>query len=101
VIRKSKAGAWRALVLLLVYAAIAIHVVHWKATGRTLSPLEPSESMQFSKSSLVNAGLVFFALAIGSTLLLGRWFCGWGCHVVALQDGSRWLSRRSGSVRAP
>jgi polyferredoxin len=96
VIRKSKAGLWRALVLFLVYAAIAIHVVHWKATGRTLSPLEPSESMQFSKSSLVNAGFVFFALAIGSTLLLGRWFCGWGCHVVALQDGSRWLLSKIG-----
>lgn len=96
VIRKSKAGPWRALVLLLVYVAIALHVVHWKATGRTLSPLEPSESMQFSKSSLVNAGLVFFALAIGSTLLLGRWFCGWGCHVVALQDGSRWLLSKIG-----
>ena len=96
VIRKTKAGPRRAIVLLLVQAAIAVHVAHWMSTGRTLSPLEPSESMQFSKSSVVNAGLIFFALSIGSTLLLGRWFCGWGCHVVALQDGSRWLLSKIG-----
>jgi tetratricopeptide (TPR) repeat protein len=96
VIRKSGAGPRRAIVLLLVQAAIAVHVAHWMSTGRTLSPLEPSESMQFSKSGVVNAGLVFFALSIGSTLLLGRWFCGWGCHVVALQDGSRWLLSKIG-----
>ncbi len=95
-IRTSRAGPRRAIVLLLVQAAIAVHVAHWMSTGRTLSPLEPSESMQFSKSGVVNAGLVFFALSIGSTLLLGRWFCGWGCHVVALQDGSRWLLSKIG-----
>src|SRR6478609_6652834 len=97
VIRKSRAGPRRAIVLLLVQAAIAVHVAHWMSTGRTLSPVEPSESMQFSKSGVVNAGLVFFALSIGSTLLFGRWFCGWGCHGVAqapvsmrLTTGSFW-----------
>mgnify|MGYP005708768245 FL=1 len=30
-----------------------------------------------------------------STALLGRWFCGWGCHVLLLQDAcSKWLERR-------
>ena len=31
-----------------------------------------------------------------STAVLGRWFCGWACHVVALQDGARWLLGRFG-----
>ncbi len=89
--RKSKATRWRAAVLILVHVLAAIHIAHWLSTGRTVSPLEPSEAMDFAKYSVVNTGLVFFALTILSTLLLGRWFCGWACHVVALQDLSRAL----------
>jgi tetratricopeptide (TPR) repeat protein/NAD-dependent dihydropyrimidine dehydrogenase PreA subunit len=96
VIRKSKAGARRAIVLVVVQALIAVHIAHWMSTGRTMTPLEPSEAMQFSKASVVNAGLIFFALTIASTFLLGRWFCGWACHLVALQDGSRWLLEKIG-----
>jgi tetratricopeptide (TPR) repeat protein/ferredoxin len=95
-IRRSKAGVPRAIVLVLVQALIAVHVAHWMSTGRTMTPLEPSESMQFSQSAVVNAGLIFFALTILSTFLLGRWFCGWACHLVALQDGSRWLLEKVG-----
>jgi ferredoxin len=94
--RPSRAGRWRALVLVLVHVAIALHIWHWNATGSTLAPLEPSESMAFSQQGIVNAGLVFFALAILSTLVLGRWFCGWACHLVAVQDGARWLLGRFG-----
>jgi tetratricopeptide (TPR) repeat protein/ferredoxin len=84
-------GRWRALALVLVHVLIALHLAHWLSTGETLSPLEPSESMQFTLEGVVNAGLILFALAIGSTLVLGRWFCGWTCHVVALQDLCAWL----------
>jgi len=52
--------------------------------------------MEFAKHSVVNAGAVFFLLLILSTLVLGRFFCGWACHVVALQDLSRWLLLRVG-----
>jgi polyferredoxin len=90
-IRASKSAPRRAIVLVLVHALIAVHIGHWWATGRTVSPLEPSEAMRFSQQSIVNAGAIFFALMIASTLVLGRWFCGWACHVVALQDGSYWL----------
>ena len=94
--RPSRVGRWRALVLVLVHVAIALHVWHWYTTGRTLSPLEPSESMAFASSGVVNAGLIFFGLSILATLVLGRWFCGWACHVVAVQDGARWLLGRLG-----
>ncbi len=89
-------GRRRAGVLLLVHALLALHIVHWMRTGSSLSPLEPSEAMEFSKHDLVNAGLVFFGLTILSTLVLGRWFCGWACHLVALQDLSLWLLRKLG-----
>ncbi|MCH8853845.1 MAG: 4Fe-4S binding protein [Planctomycetes bacterium] len=90
-IRKSRASKWRAAVLIAVNVLMVLHVVQWLWTGRTLAPLEPSEAMEFSKHGIINVGLIFFALAILSTLILGRWFCGWGCHLVALQDLSRWL----------
>ena len=94
--RASRATRWRVRALLAVHALIAIHVGHWLATGRTLSPLEPSEAMEFAKHSIVNAGLVFFGLATLSTLVLGRFFCGWACHLVALQDLCRSLLLRLG-----
>jgi polyferredoxin/Tfp pilus assembly protein PilF len=90
-IRASRVGKWRALSLILVHLLVAVHVAHWLETGRTMSPLEPSESMELGKHGLVNAGAIFFGLMIASTLVFGRWFCGWACHIVALQDGCRWL----------
>jgi polyferredoxin/tetratricopeptide (TPR) repeat protein len=93
-IRKSRAGRWRALVLILVHVAFAIHIILWLRVGRTVSPVEPSESMQTLNTGVINAGFVFFALAILSTIVFGRFFCGWGCHVVALQDLCSWMLKK-------
>lgn len=90
-IKKSRSGPRRALVLTLVHVLIAAHVAHFVIAGRTLAPLEPSEAMRFTKDGIVNAGLIFFGAAILSTAIFGRWFCGWGCHLVALQDLCRWM----------
>lgn len=46
--------------------------------------------------ALLNAGFLFFILLILSTLILGRFFCGWACHVVALQDLCTWILRKLG-----
>jgi tetratricopeptide (TPR) repeat protein/ferredoxin len=75
---------------------IAAHIAHWLATGSTVTPVEPSEAMAFSKAGIVNAGLIFFAATILLTAIFGRWFCGWACHLVALQDGSLWLLKKLG-----
>lgn len=95
-LRPSRNARWRALALVLVHVLVAAHVAHWLRAGETLSPLEPSEAMEFFKHDLVNAGFVFFGLAILSTLVLGRWFCGWACHLVALQDLCLVLLKRAG-----
>lgn len=97
-IKKSKVGKWRAAVLILVQLAIAGHITLWVLTGmrRTLSPVEPSESMSTLEQGLINAGFVFFALALLSTFVLGRFFCGWGCHIVALQDLCGWAMNKLG-----
>ena len=95
-IRVSRMGKRRAAVLIGVHVLFLAHLAHWLTAGTTLTPVEPSEAMELGKSSIVNAGAVFFALAILSTALFGRFFCGWGCHVVALQDLSRWALEKVG-----
>ncbi|MCA9727508.1 MAG: 4Fe-4S binding protein [Candidatus Eisenbacteria bacterium] len=99
--RSSRRSKIRWTVLALVHVAILIHLAHWKITGRTLSPLEPSESMQTLELGYLNAGFVVFALLILSTLIFGRFFCGWGCHVVAYQDGCAWILEKLGIKPRP
>lgn len=92
----SRRGKVRALVLAGVWAFMALHVVQWLAVGTTLAPIEPSESMATVKDGVVTVGAIFFGLALLSTALLGRWFCGWGCHWVAIQDATAWFLARRG-----
>ncbi len=100
-IKHSRAGRWRALSLILIHVVFAIHIAQWLITGLTISPIEPSESMYTLRDGLVNAGFVFFILAIVSTLLFGRFFCGWGCHIVAVQDFCAWIMMRCGVKPKP
>ena len=94
--------AWkRALVLLVVHGLIALHIWHWLATGRTLTPLEPSEAGETLLTGAINAGFVLFVLLILSTLVFGRFFCGWACHVVAYQDACAWLLAKLGLKPRP
>ena len=95
-VRRSTRGIVRAAVLVGVHVAALIHIAHWKIAGRTLSPLEPSEAKETLELGHVNAGFVLFVLLILVTLVVGRFFCGWACHVVAYQDASAWLLRKLG-----
>ena len=96
VIRRSRRSKWRAGVLIGVHALIALHLTHYLLAGRTLSPVEPSESMYTLELGYVNCGFVFFAVALAGTVVFGRFFCGWGCHVVALQDFCAWIMKKLG-----
>ncbi|MEL6796995.1 MAG: 4Fe-4S binding protein, partial [Planctomycetota bacterium] len=98
---RSKMGKWRAVALGLIHVLIAIHIAQWLIMGSTLSPVEPSESMKTLELGVVNTGFIFFTLAILSTLIFGRFFCGWGCHVVALQDLCAWAMKKLGTKPKP
>lgn len=100
-VQKSKVSRWRAYVLIGVHVVIVAHVVHWLATGSTVTPVEPSEAMQTLEGGGINAGFLLFVALIASTLVFGRWFCGWACHVVALQDLCAWLLGRVGLKPRP
>jgi polyferredoxin len=49
----------------------------------------------------VNAGFIFFSLAILATLIFGRFVCGWGCHILALQDFCAWMLKKIGLTPKP
>ncbi|HKI04742.1 MAG TPA: tetratricopeptide repeat protein [Thermoanaerobaculia bacterium] len=95
-IRRSRATRWRIGVLIAVHLVFAAHIAHWLIAGNTVTPVEPSEGMALGRDGIVNAGLVFFAAAALATAVFGRWFCGWGCHLVALQDLCRSLLQKAG-----
>src|SRR5437764_11725000 len=95
-IRKSKTSAWRAAVLVTVNLLMIAHFVQWRLTGQTVSPIEPSETMYTLQNGAINAGVIFFSLAILATLVFGRFVCGWGCHILALQDLCAWLLKKAG-----
>ncbi len=86
----------RALTLLAVHVAIGAHVLHWKLSGRTLAPLELNEVMYTLELGIVTAGAIFMGLVLLTVLVFGRFFCSWGCHVLALQDLCAWLLERAG-----
>jgi polyferredoxin/tetratricopeptide (TPR) repeat protein len=100
-IRKSKTSRWRAAALILLQLGMLAHIVQWRITGRTISPIEPSETMHTLQRGAVNAGFIFFALAILATLIFGRFVCGWGCHILALQDFCAWMLKKMGLTPKP
>ncbi len=77
------------------------HVAQWLIWGSTISPIEPSEAMFTIQRGAVNAGFIFFTAAIIATLIFGRFVCGWGCHVVALQDLCGWILKKIGLKPKP
>jgi polyferredoxin/tetratricopeptide (TPR) repeat protein len=100
-IRKSKTSRWRATVLIGLNLLMVAHIIQWWVMGSTISPIEPSETMYTIQQGAINAGLIFFSLAILATLIFGRFVCGWGCHIVALQDFCAWLLKKIGLVPKP
>lgn len=100
-IARSKNGPWRAAVLAAVNLLMLAHIAQWLMMGTTLSPIEPSEAMYTLQRGAVNAGFIFFSLAIIATLVFGRFVCGWGCHILALQDLCAWMMKKIGITPRP
>ena len=95
-VRPSKRSRWRVAALILVHVLVLVHVAHWKVTGRSMTPLEPSEAGETLTLGYVNAGFILLVLLVLVTLVTGRFFCGWACHVVAYQDACAWLLGKVG-----
>ena len=50
----------------------------------------------FVKYGIINAGVVLVILAFITTLIFGRFFCGWACHFGAVQELAWWLFNKMG-----
>ena len=100
-IRKSRTSRWRAAALITLNLLMIAHIIQWRMMGTTISPIEPSETMYTLQQGAINAGLIFFSLAILATLIFGRFVCGWGCHILALQDFCAWLLKKVGLTPKP
>jgi len=83
-------------VLIGVHVVIAIHVASWLWLGTTVSPFELNETMFTLELGIVTIGAMLMVLIVLSTLIFGRFFCSWGCHVLALQDLAAWLLGKIG-----
>lgn len=95
-IRPQGYSRWRAGTLALVYLLFALHIAHWRLTGKTLAPLELNEVMYTLELGIVTAGFLFMTLAALSVVIFGRFFCSWGCHILALEDLCAWLLKKIG-----
>lgn len=100
-IAKSKTSRWRAVALVTLTLLMVAHFIQWRLMGTTVSPIEPSETMYTLRDGAINAGFIFFTLAILATLIFGRYVCGWGCHIVALQDFCAWALKKVGLTPRP
>ncbi|NUQ46244.1 MAG: tetratricopeptide repeat protein [Phycisphaerae bacterium] len=92
---------WRALSLSLVYVVFAAHILHWKLNGKTLAPLELNEVMYTLELGIITAGFLFMCVLVLGSMIFGRFFCSWACHIMVLQDLCAWLLRRLGIGRKP
>lgn len=92
---------WRIATLVGVHLLFVAHFVHWKLKGRTLAPLEFNEVLYTIHQGIVTAGFVLMAVVMVATLVFGRFFCSWGCHILALQDAAGWLMDKLRIKRQP
>jgi len=99
--RDNPYARWRVASLLAVHVLFVAHIVHWKLAGRTLAPLELNEVMYTLELGIITAGFVFMVVAVLATSVFGRFFCSWGCHILALQDLSAWLLGKIGIKPRP
>lgn len=94
-------GRWRAATLAGVYLLMGLHIAHWRIAGKTLAPLELNEVMYTLELGIVTAGFLFMLTAVIATAIFGRFFCSWGCHILALEDLCVWLLERANIRPSP
>ncbi len=97
----SRPARWRIASLALVHILIAIHIIHWRLAGTTLSSIQLSDAGRFAAEGVITAAFFLFALLLLVTAVFGRFFCAWGCHMLAVQEVCRYLLGRVGIRPAP
>ena len=83
----------RILCLVLIHILILLHVFYWGDS--VVGSIDFQEFFHsFLKHGVINAGVILVLFAFMTTLVFGRFFCGWGCHFGAVQELSWWLFKK-------
>lgn len=79
--------------LILVHLLIVAHIYIFGDS--VIGSLDFQEFFHsFIKHGLINAGTILVFIAFITTLIFGRFFCGWACHFGALQELSWWILKK-------
>ena len=79
--------------LICVHILILLHVYYF-GSDRIGSVDFQEFFHSFLKLGIVNAGVILVFLAFLTTLLFGRFFCGWACHFGAIQELSYYILKK-------
>lgn len=82
----TRTSRWRWATLAAIHLLFLAHWAHGRWFGATLAPLELSEAFRTLHLGELTLGFLLAVAAVLATLAFGRYFCGWGCHLLALQD---------------
>lgn len=87
---------WRLTATIAVHGLILLHLFLWYGLNwREVGYIGMPEFYRtFIQRGILNAGGLFFLLLLASSLLWGRMFCGWLCHIGQLYDLLEPLYRR-------
>lgn len=84
-----------------VHVLIALHIVHSKLNGSSLSSIQLSEAGRFTAEGVVAAAALLLAFLLILTAIFGRFFCAWACQMLARQEACAFLLRRRGIEPKP
>ena len=79
--------------LILVHLLILAHIYIF--SDSVIGSIDFQEFFHsFIKHGIINAGTILVFIAFITTLIFGRFFCGWACHFGALQEFSWWILKK-------
>lgn len=77
----------RFLVLFLINALIAVHIILWYKFGyQKVGTFSLNGIVSLFGMGLLNSAAAFFIFVVVLTVFFGRVFCGWGCHFAFFQE---------------
>jgi len=83
----------RITTLIIVHILILLHVYYFGSD--VVGSIDFQEFFHsFLKEGIVNAGVILVFIAFLTTLLFGRFFCGWACHFGAIQEFSYYILKK-------
>src|ERR1051326_8752681 len=93
--RPRRFRALRVSILIAIHLLIIAHIIQWKMMGTTIAPLVAADSMYTLEQGQLNNGFLIFAAVLLVTLVIGRFLCGWACHMGGLQLFTAWLLHKA------